>query len=84
MAQEVDGETVADALDSLFRGSPGLRGHVVAEDGRIRTHVSVFVDGVQADLDTELGDGSEIRILQAVSGGVALRPAPRGVDIRLT
>jgi len=66
---EVEGATVAEALDDLFGRVPGLRGHIVEETGAVRPHVSVFVDGLQADLDTAVGNGSELRILHAVSGG---------------
>jgi molybdopterin converting factor small subunit len=66
---QVEGTTVAEALGDLFSSSPGLRNHIVDETGAIRPHVSVFVDGTQADLDTEVGDGSEVRVLNAVSGG---------------
>jgi len=65
----VEAATVAEALDDLFARVPGLRGHIVEETGVVRPHVSVFVDGVQADLDTPVGNGSELRILHAVSGG---------------
>lgn len=65
----VDGETVQSILDGLFGRVPGLRNHIVDESGDIRPHVSVFVDGVQADLTSDVGDGAEIRILHAVSGG---------------
>lgn len=65
----VEAATVAEALDDLFARVPGLRGHIVEETGVVRPHVSVFVNGVQADLDTPVGNGSELRILHAVSGG---------------
>lgn len=65
----VTGDTVRDALTSLFEREPGLRNHILNDSGAIRAHVSVFVDGIQADLDTRLGDESEIRVLHAVSGG---------------
>ena len=66
---DVEGATVAEALDNLFARLPGLRGHILEETGAVRSHVSVFVDGEQADLSTQVGDGSELRILHAVSGG---------------
>lgn len=65
----VTGASVAEALRGLFSDVPGLRQHIVNESGAIRPHVSVFVDGVQADLDTALEHNSKIRILHAVSGG---------------
>jgi len=66
---DVTGGDVAGVLDDLFSCVPGLRHHVTDEQGSIRPHVSVFVDGVQADLGTTVRDGAEIRILHAVSGG---------------
>jgi molybdopterin converting factor small subunit len=65
----VEGSTVTEALEDLFSRLPGLRNHVLDEGSSIRPHVSVFVDGHQADLETGVGDGAEIRILHAVSGG---------------
>lgn len=73
LRHDVDGTTVGEALDSLFQRKPGLRNHILDDGGGIRPHVSVFVDGMQADLGTEVGDGSEIRVLHAVSGGRPVR-----------
>lgn len=69
VSQDVGGESVSEALDSLFEREPGLRNHILDNSGAIRPHVSVFVDGSQADLAGPLGESSEIRILHAVSGG---------------
>ncbi|MFZ0012765.1 MAG: MoaD/ThiS family protein [Acidimicrobiia bacterium] len=66
---QVDGDTVESSLSDLFRREPGLRNHLLDESGAIRPHVSIFVDGSQAALDTDVRDGSEIRVLHAVSGG---------------
>ncbi|MDX1469090.1 MAG: hypothetical protein R3258_07090, partial [Acidimicrobiia bacterium] len=63
---QVEGSNVAEALDSLFGQKPGLRNHILDEAGAIRPHVSVFVDGVQADLADDVGERTDIRILQAV------------------
>lgn len=66
---DVVGTTVEEALTDLFAKVPGLRHHICEETGAIRPHVSVFVDGLQADPGTPLRDGSEVRVLHAVSGG---------------
>lgn len=66
---EAEGPTVSAAFADLFQRQPGLRNHILDELGEIRPHVSVFVNGSQADLDTEVAEGSEIRVLHAVSGG---------------
>lgn len=71
LRHEVAGGTVADALGDLFDKKPGLRNHILDEEGRIRPHVSIFVDGMQSGLDSEVGAFSEIRVLHAVSGGAS-------------
>jgi len=68
-SHSVAGDSVANALEDLFVRVPGLRNHVLDDSGEIRPHVSIFVDGVQADLGTDLSEDSEVRILHAVSGG---------------
>jgi len=68
-SHSVAGDSVASALEDLFVRVPGLRNHVLDDSGEIRPHVSVFVDGAQADMGTDLRDDSELRILHAVSGG---------------
>ncbi|HET8740378.1 MAG TPA: MoaD/ThiS family protein [Acidimicrobiia bacterium] len=66
---EAHGSTLGDVLEDLFTTLPGLRNHIVDETGAIRPHVSLFVDGDQADLGRPVGEGSQIRVLHAVSGG---------------
>lgn len=65
----VSGETVAEALADLFQQKPGLRHHILDDSGAIRPHVSVFVDGRQANLGDIVDERSQIRVLHAVSGG---------------
>lgn len=65
----VEGDDLEKAMADLFRQEPGLRNHILDESGRIRPHVSLFVDAVQADLDTTVANGADIRVLHAVSGG---------------
>jgi hypothetical protein len=66
---ELSGRSVSEVFDDLFREELGLRNHILGEDGAIRPHVSVFVDGAHANLDSPVRPDSEIRILHAVSGG---------------
>lgn len=69
LTYQVEGETLSAALDDLFQKEPGLRSHLVDEAGQIRPHVSMFVDRDPAMPSTPVVDGTEIRVLQAVSGG---------------
>lgn len=69
LRHEVEGSDLREALQSLFRAEPGLRGHLLDEQGQIRPHVLLFVDGERAQLETPVPYGAEIQVLQAVSGG---------------
>ena len=65
--------TVRDALNELWQRHSGLRDRVLTEQGAVRPHVNIFVNGemVQRDqvLKTSLDGDSEICIMPAVSGG---------------
>ena len=52
------------------RSFPGLRFRVVDEQGAIRPHIKMFVDGDLARrLDTPIGGAAELMIVGALSGG---------------
>lgn len=67
------GATVREVLEHVFAANPRLRGYVVDERGALRKHMAVFVDGRQlVDRATQgdaVGPGSEIYVMQALSGG---------------
>lgn len=64
---------VCEALNQLWNVHVGLRDRVVNEQGELRQHVNVFVNGENVRrkelLNTVLAEGSEITILPSVSGG---------------
>lgn len=67
---EADGPTVAAVLADLDRRYPGMRFRIVDEQGRIRTHVNMWVDGERVrSLDVALDSAVELTIMQALSGG---------------
>lgn len=66
---EVGGDTVRRALGGVFEANPRLAGYVLDDQGALRKHVAVFVDGEMAALDTPLRPTSEIFVMQALSGG---------------
>ena len=66
---EVSGANVGEALDDLVRTHPRLKTWVLDEQGEIRRHVNVFVDGVRATRDVSVTPDSEVNIIQAISGG---------------
>lgn len=65
--------TVREALTDLWQLHIGLRDRVVNEQGQLRTHVNIFVDGDNIRrkqlLETPISGHSEITILPSVSGG---------------
>lgn len=67
---EADGATLADVLADLDRRFPGLRFRVIDEQGAIRPHIKIFVNGVQAPgLATRLAPADEVLVVAALSGG---------------
>ncbi len=62
--------TLGDALAELDRRYPGLRFRVVDEQGALRPHIKVFVDGtLQRELAAPLPPAADLMIVGALSGG---------------
>lgn len=69
-AGEVPGASVRAVLEGLFAEHPRLRGYVLDDQGGLRRHVVVFVDGAAVrDLGHPVRPKSEVVIMQALSGG---------------
>lgn len=62
-----------DALTAAFALNPRLQGYVLDEQGHLRFHVVIFIDGQRVRdhmrLDEVLQPDSQIHVLQALSGG---------------
>jgi hypothetical protein len=62
-----------EALEAAFAVNPRLRAYVLDEQGHLRTHVVIFIDGHRVRdriaLDERLSPTSSIHVLQALSGG---------------
>ena len=70
LSVEVGGATVGEVIAGLLVECPQLEVHLFDESGRLRQHVLCFVDGAATRLDDpDAPVGSEIRFVQAVSGG---------------
>jgi sulfur-carrier protein len=67
---EAVGTTLGDVLADLDRQFPGIRFRMVDEQGRLRPHMRVFVNG-QAVLEPAqpLQPTDDVSIVQALSGG---------------
>src|SRR6266850_2549414 len=68
-ARDAAGETVSAVLQEVFDQEPRIRGYVLDEQGELRKHVFIFVDGQRARLSNPVGEESEIYVLQALTGG---------------
>ena len=70
---DVPGSSVREVLDAVFASNPLLRSYVLDDQGAVRKHMSVFVDGQQIrdrrSLSDAVGPDSEVYVLQALSGG---------------
>ena len=71
--QEVPGRTLGEVLSGAFAENPRLRGYVLDDQGALRRHVAVFVNGRsvrdRARLSDPVGEDDEIYVLQALTGG---------------
>lgn len=64
------GTTLAAALGDLERQYPGIRFRMIDEQGQVRPHMRLFVNGEQVrDLAHPLQATDQLVIIQALSGG---------------
>jgi sulfur-carrier protein len=71
--REIDARTVSQAFETVFTEHPRLRGYILDDQGALRKHLSVFVDGRpmrdRLHLSDVLGEESRVYVVQALSGG---------------
>ena len=65
--------TVAELFERYFESWPGVRDYVLDNQGEVRHHVKVLVDGRnlrdRRKLTDRLENDSEVHVFQALSGG---------------
>lgn len=65
-----DVNAVVHAIDETY---PGIKDYLIDEQGQLRKHVNIFVDGTliqdRVTLQDTLTEHSEVYIMQALSGG---------------
>ena len=70
---EMAGTTVGTVLAALGQAHPGVGQRVLDEQGTVRRHVNVFVNGESIryldGVETPVAEADEVWILPAVSGG---------------
>ena len=70
---KVRARTLPEALDAAYAELPQLRHHLTQDDGGLRPHVLLLLNGesvLRSEFaTTELSPGDEVRVHQAISGG---------------
>lgn len=65
--------TAAQVIETVAQEFPGLRDRVLNEQGELRRHVNIFIDGENArflgGLSAPVSDDSEMWIHPSLSGG---------------
>ena len=68
-----EGSTVGEALAGYFEAHPAVRGYVLDDQGAVRHHVVVFVNGRPVSdrdgLSDEVAGDDTIFVFQSLSGG---------------
>ncbi|MBG9376999.1 MoaD/ThiS family protein [Panacibacter sp. DH6] len=69
----VSGHSLQDVLNDVEAKYPGLKSYLLDEQGQLRKHVNIFIDGNMINdrgtLSDTFNNNSEIYIIQALSGG---------------
>jgi sulfur carrier protein ThiS len=69
----VEAPTVGDAFNAVFASRATLRGYVLDDQGALRRHVVVYVNGEPVNdrvgLTDPVGPRDEIYVFQALTGG---------------
>jgi molybdopterin synthase sulfur carrier subunit len=71
---EVPGSSVREVLEAVFAANPKARGYVVDDQGALRKHMIIFMNGEQIldreQLSDPVPENAEIYVMQALSGGL--------------
>ena len=72
-SMKVGGGTLIEVLNGVFDALPQARGYVVDGHGALRRHMNIFINSERvadrASLTDTVPDGSDVYIMQALSGG---------------
>lgn len=67
------GTTVGELIEALEPDFPRLRSYILDDQGRVRRHIAIFVDGELRPRDSVLAEPvqeeTEVYVFQALTGG---------------
>jgi molybdopterin synthase sulfur carrier subunit len=71
--ETVSARTVREVVENVFHTNQRARGYVLDDQGGLRKHMIIFINGTpirdRAALSDEVPDGAEVHVMQALSGG---------------
>ena len=71
--RDVQGDTVRAVLEDYFRDNEQARGYVLDDQGRLRRHMAIFIDGRhihdRKGLTDPVAANGAVDLIQALSGG---------------
>jgi sulfur-carrier protein len=71
--QHLAAGSLASVLDNAFHIAPALRSYVLDDQGAVRKHVAIFINGTlirnRSDLTLWVNERDNVDIIQALSGG---------------
>ena len=72
-AQTVQAGSLAAVLGQAFEAEPGLRHYVLDDQGHIRKHVAVFINGAMHQqrqrMEIAVADDTKVLVSQCLTGG---------------
>ena len=64
---------LAEVMTNALAGDPLLKSYILDEQGRVRKHVNIFINGSpvvdRLRLSDNVPEGAEVYVMQALSGG---------------
>ena len=70
---EIEAETIFEIISCMEEKYPGFRSRLCDENGELKRFFNIYVDGEDIrfleNLETNLGNGAEVSIIPAISGG---------------
>jgi hypothetical protein len=70
---DVSGDSLSEILKTLFAHQAKLEGYLLDDQGALRKHMNIFIDGTairdRRTLSDAVSPHSEVFIVQALSGG---------------
>lgn len=75
--RDISGSTLREVLDGYFADNERARGYVLDDQGYLRKHMAIFIDGRQVrdrrGLTDTVDENATVDLVQALSGGSSIR-----------